>query len=105
MVRDFHRNVGAEIMGRNKFGPQRGPWADHDWQGWWGQQPPFHTPVLVMTHHDRPSFRLSDTTFYFIGGDPVLPRLSAGATDWAAGEVQELNRRMDVSPQSGVSAR
>src|ERR671939_2242512 len=63
--------IGAEIMGRNKFGPQRGPWADHEWQGWWGQQPPFHTPVFVMTHHERPSFRLSDTTFHFVGGDPA----------------------------------
>ena len=53
LVRDFHRNIGAEIMGRNKFGPQRGPWADHEWQGWWGQQPPFHTPVFVMTHRSE----------------------------------------------------
>ena len=56
MVRDFHRNIGAEIMGRNKFGPQRGPWEDHEWQGWWGDVPPFHTPVFVLTHHLRPSF-------------------------------------------------
>ncbi len=70
-VRDFANNIGAEIMGRNKFGPQRGPWTDHDWQGWWGDEPPFHTPVFVMTHHDRPSFSLSDTTFHFVGGDPV----------------------------------
>ena len=46
--------IGAEIMGRNKFGPQRGPWADHEWQGWWGDNPPFHTPVFVLTHHPRP---------------------------------------------------
>jgi dihydrofolate reductase len=71
LVRDFFRNVGAEIMGRNKFGPQRGPWTDHDWQGWWGEEPPFHTPVFVMTHHERPSFTLSDTTFHFVGGDPA----------------------------------
>ena len=50
-TRDFARNIGAEIMGRNKFGPQRGPWQDHEWQGWWGDEPPFHTPVFVMTHH------------------------------------------------------
>lgn len=47
-------------MSRNKFGPQRGPWTDHDWLGWWGQEPPFHTPVFVMTHHERPSFILPD---------------------------------------------
>ena len=43
--------IGAEIMGRNKFGPQRGPWADEEWQGWWGEEPPFRTPVFVLTHH------------------------------------------------------
>ena len=43
LVRDFANNIGAEIMGRNKFGPQRGPWQDHQWQGWWSAEPPFHT--------------------------------------------------------------
>lgn len=70
-TRDFARDIGAEIMGRNKFGPQRGPWENHDWQGWWGDEPPFRTPVFVMTHHERPSFTLSDTTFHFVGGDPA----------------------------------
>ncbi|MBU8813147.1 dihydrofolate reductase family protein [Mycolicibacterium goodii] len=69
-TRDFANNIGAEIMGRNKFGPQRGPWADHVWQGWWGEEPPFHTPVFVLTHHRRPSFTLSDTTFHFIDAGP-----------------------------------
>lgn len=75
MMREFARNIGAEIMGRNKFSPQRGPWADEEWRGWWGDEPPFHTPVLVMTHHPRPSFTLSDTTFHFVSGEPaeVLP--------------------------------
>jgi dihydrofolate reductase len=71
MIRDYPRNIGAEIMGRNKFGPQRGPWADHEWQGWWGDEPPFHTPVFVLTHHPRPSITLSDTTFHFVEGDPA----------------------------------
>jgi dihydrofolate reductase len=71
LARDFANNIGAEIMGRNKFGPQRGPWQDHEWQGWWGDEPPFHTPVFVMTHHPRPSFTLSDTTFHFVDGDPA----------------------------------
>ncbi|MGY2130027.1 dihydrofolate reductase family protein [Blastococcus sp. SYSU DS0617] len=70
-TRDFGNNVGAEIMGRNKFGPQRGPWEDHAWQGWWGDEPPFHTPVFVLTHHLRPSFTLSDTTFHFVDGEPA----------------------------------
>lgn len=70
-ARDFERNIGAEIMGRNKFGPQRGPWEDHAWTGWWGDDPPFHTPVFVLTHHERPSFTLSDTTFHFRDATPA----------------------------------
>lgn len=81
LTRDFANNIGAEIMGRNKFSPYRGPWADHDWQGWWGDEPPFHTPVFVMTHHPRPSFTLSDTTFHFVDGTPaaVLEQARAAA--------------------------
>lgn len=70
-TRDMPRNIGAEIMGRNKFGPQRGPWTDHTWQGWWEDTPPFHTPVFVLTHHERPSFSLADTTFHFINATPT----------------------------------
>jgi dihydrofolate reductase len=70
-VRDFTQNIGAEIMGRNKFGPQRGPWKNHDWTGWWGDIPPFHTPVFVLTHHHRPSFTLADTTFHFLEATPA----------------------------------
>ncbi|MBB2914158.1 dihydrofolate reductase [Streptosporangium becharense] len=66
MTRDHTRNIGAEIMGRNKFGPQRGPWENHEWKGWWGGNPPFRTPVFVLTHHERPSFTLADTTFHFL---------------------------------------
>jgi hypothetical protein len=50
--------IGAEIMGRNKFGPQRGPWEDDEWQGWWGDDPVFHTPVFVLTHFPRPSLEM-----------------------------------------------
>ncbi len=70
-TRDMPHNIGAEIMGRNKFGPQRGPWENHDWKGWWGEIPPFHTPVFVLTHHERPSFALADTTFHFIDATPA----------------------------------
>ncbi|BBZ54880.1 dihydrofolate reductase family protein [Mycolicibacterium phocaicum] len=70
LVRDFHHNIGAEIMGAGKFSPYRGP-ARLDWQGWWGDEPPFHTPVFVMTHHVRPSFTLSDTTFHFVDAAPA----------------------------------
>ncbi|MFL6169204.1 MAG: dihydrofolate reductase family protein [Ornithinibacter sp.] len=69
-TRDFTNNIGAEIMGRGKFGPQQGPWENLDWQGWWGDEPPFRTPVFVLTHHVRPSIALSDTTFHFIDAEP-----------------------------------
>jgi dihydrofolate reductase len=60
-------DVGAEIMGRGKFGPpDGGPWGDDPWQGWWGEDPPFHKPVFVLTHHEREPLTLSDTTFTFV---------------------------------------
>ena len=63
--------IGVEIMGRNKFGPQRGPWEDETWKGWWGDNPPFHTPVYVLTHHPRPSVEMEGgTTFHFIDAAP-----------------------------------
>jgi len=63
--------IGAEIMGRNKFGPQRGPWTDEEWKGWWGDNPPFHTPVFVLTHHPRPSLEMKGgTVFHFIDASP-----------------------------------
>ncbi|MGY1730400.1 dihydrofolate reductase family protein [Geodermatophilus sp. SYSU D01045] len=84
-VRDFSHGIGAEIMGRNKFSPHRGPWPDLEWRGWWGDEPPFHTPVFVMTHHVRPSFTLSDTTFHFVDADPATvlekARAAAGGAD------------------------
>lgn len=70
-TRDFTHNIGAEIMGRNKFGPDRGPWENYDWLGWWGDEPPFHTPVFVLTHYARPSFAMGETTFHFIDASPA----------------------------------
>jgi dihydrofolate reductase len=59
--------IGATIMGRNMFGPVRGPWADDSWTGWWGPNPPFHHPVFVLTHHDRPPVVMEGgTLFYFV---------------------------------------
>lgn len=82
LTRDYDWNVGAEIMGRGKFGPQQGPWDSLDWQGWWGDQPPFHNPVFVMTHHVRPSFTLSDTTFHFVNDEPAaVLKVAREATD------------------------
>jgi dihydrofolate reductase len=67
--------VGAEIMGRRKFGPQTGPWSDFgtdkEWRGWWGPNPPFHTPVFVLTHHPRPPIEMEGgTIFHFIDASP-----------------------------------
>jgi dihydrofolate reductase len=71
-------------MGRNKFGPQRGPWADEEWKGWWGDDPPFHTPVFVLTHHARPAVEMKGgTTFNFIDAD--VPDVLATAREAADG--------------------
>ena len=69
-TRDFANNIGAEIMGRNKFDPQQGPF-DLTWQGWWGDVPPFHTPVFVLSKFRRESITLSDTTFHFVDATPA----------------------------------
>ena len=78
------RKIGASIMGRNMFGPIRGPWLDEAWKGWWGANPPFHTPVFVLTHHPRASLTMNGgTTFHFVtdGIQAALQR----ATEAAAG--------------------
>jgi dihydrofolate reductase len=68
IVEEETANVGAEIMGRGKFGPpEGGPW-DESWHGWWGEDPPFHKPVFVLTHHEREPLTLTDTTFTFVTG-------------------------------------
>ncbi|HEY3876727.1 MAG TPA: dihydrofolate reductase family protein [Candidatus Kapabacteria bacterium] len=60
-------NIGAEILGRNMFGPIRGPWPDYEWKGWWGRNPPFHCDVFVLSHHARPSVKMEGgTTFHFV---------------------------------------
>jgi dihydrofolate reductase len=65
-LRSFE-NVGAWILGRNMFGPIRGPWPDDAWKGWWGPNPPYRTPVFVLTHHARPSIAMEGgTTFHFV---------------------------------------
>ncbi|WP_119268673.1 dihydrofolate reductase family protein [Taklimakanibacter deserti] len=60
-------NVGAWILGRNMFGPVRGPWPDESWKGWWGDNPPYHVPIFVLTHHPRPSLPMEGgTVFHFV---------------------------------------
>jgi dihydrofolate reductase len=63
------QNIGAWILGRNMFGPIRGAWTDIEWKGWWGDNPPYHAPVFILTHHARPSIEMKGgTTFHFITG-------------------------------------
>ena len=76
------QNIGAWILGRNMFGPVRGPWPDQNWKGWWGENPPFHTPVFVLTHHARaPIAMAGGTTFDFVteGIHAALERARAAA--------------------------
>jgi len=64
--RGFH-DIGAWILGRNMFGPVRGPWADESWKGWWGDEPPYHVPTFVLTHHARQPVEMKGgTTFHFV---------------------------------------
>jgi dihydrofolate reductase len=75
-------NIGAWIMGRNMFGPMRGRWDDLSWKGWWGANPPYHSPVYVLTHHARPSIEMEGgTTFHFVGDgiEAALKMAKAGA--------------------------
>jgi len=85
-------NVGAWILGRNMFGPIRGPWPDMSWKGWWGDNPPYHVPVFVVTHHARPPIEMEgDTTFHFVTG---------GIRD-ALERAREAAGRMDVRVGGG----
>lgn len=67
MAEQGFAGIGAWILGRNMFGPVRGPWPDENWKGWWGDEPPYHTPVFVLTHHPRRSLRMAGgTEFHFV---------------------------------------
>jgi len=113
-------DAGAFVMGRNMFGPGRGAW-DLDWRGWWGEEPPYHAPVFVLTHHERAPLPMSGgTTFHFVTGGlaEALDRARAAAGDrnvavaggastinacLAAGALDEL--RLHVSPHvAGLTA-
>ena len=83
VVRAGFTGIGATVMGRNMFGPVRGPWAGNDWTGWWGETPPFHHPVFVLTHEPRPALELDGTTFHFVteGVEVALERARTAAGD------------------------
>ncbi len=88
------RDIGAWIMGRNMFGPIRGTWSDTDWKGWWGNNPPYHVPVFVLTHYPHePMVMEGDTAFYFVtdGIDRALER------------AQEVANGMDIRLGGGIA--
>ena len=82
-------NVGSWILGRNMFGPVRGPWPDESWKGWWGDEPPYHCDVFVLTHHERKSLTMKgETTFHFVTGG--IEEALARARKAAAGKDVRL---------------
>jgi dihydrofolate reductase len=86
--------LGAWILGRNMFGPVRGPWPDESWKGWWGDEPPYHTPVFVLTHHARPALRMAGgTEFHFV----------TGGIDAALEEARSAARGRDIRVGGGVA--
>ncbi|MGH9756307.1 MAG: dihydrofolate reductase family protein [Candidatus Acidiferrales bacterium] len=92
-LRSFE-NVGAWILGRNMFGPVRGPWKDDSWKGWWGPNPPYHTPVFVLTHYARPPLEMEGgTTFHFVTEGSAA----------ALHKAKEAARGKDVRIGGGVS--
>ena len=83
VIDEWQQTPGAYVMGRNMFGPGRGEW-DLDWKGWWGDEPPYHAPVFVLTHHARESLTMDGgTTFHFVteGIDSALRQATAAAGD------------------------
>lgn len=90
----WEAGIGAEIMGRRKFGPQQGPWENLDWQGWWGDNPVYHTPCFILTHYPRPSIELKGgTTFHFLDASPAE----------ALAKAQEAAGDLDVRIGGGPS--
>lgn len=90
-------NVGATIMGREMFGGGPGPWGDDPWGGWWGDEPPFHTPVFVLTHHEREPLEKEGTTFHFVT-DGIQSALEQ-AKEAAGGKDVSLGGGADVAQQ------
>ena len=98
VVEERRASIGATIMGRNMFGPVRGAWPDESWRGWWGEDPPYHHPVFVLTHHPREPLQMEGgTTFHFVddGIESALvqARDAAGGRDiWLAGGGSVVNQ-------------
>jgi dihydrofolate reductase len=93
-ARQSFEGVGAWILGRNMFGPVRGPWPDDSWKGWWGDNPPYHTPVFVLTHHARSPLAMEGgTTFHFV----------TDGLESALQKAKEAAKGKDVRIGGGVS--
>lgn len=98
VIEERFANLGATIMGRNMFGPVRGPWPDESWRGWWGEDPPYHHPVFVLTHHPRPPLEMDGgTTFHFVADriETVLEQAkdaARGRDVWLAGGASVANQ-------------
>jgi dihydrofolate reductase len=94
VVGERRANIGATIMGRNMFGPIRGPWPDQAWRGWWGEDPPYHHPVFVLTHHSRESLAMEGgTSFHFV----------TDGIESALAQAKEAARGLDVWLAGGAS--
>jgi dihydrofolate reductase len=94
MAAKAFENVGAWILGRNMFGPVRGPWPDDSWKGWWGDTPPYHTSVFVLTHHARAPLEMNGgTTFHFI----------TDGIESALNQAREAAHGKDIRIGGGVS--
>jgi len=98
VVQERWANIGSTIMGRNMFGPIRGQWPDDSWRGWWGEDPPYHHPVFVLTHHPREPLQMEGgTTFEFVtdGIESALARAKDAANGkdvWLAGGASVINQ-------------
>jgi dihydrofolate reductase len=98
VVDERRAEIGATIMGRNMFGPVRGPWPDQSWRGWWGEDPPYHHPVFVLTHHPREPLEMAGgTTFHFVtdGIESALAQATdaaRGSDIWLAGGASAVNQ-------------
>jgi dihydrofolate reductase len=91
-------NVGAWILGRNMFGPVRGPWHDDTWNGWWGENPPFHAPVFVLTNHPRPSITMDGSTIFHFVADGINAALTR-ATEAAKGQDVQIGGGVETIRQ------
>jgi dihydrofolate reductase len=95
LTENSFENVGAWIMGRNMFGPVRGQWRDDDWKGWWGEEPPFHVPVFVLTHYVRNPIKMKGGTIFYFVTNGIKPALE---------EAKKVAEGKDIRVGGGVSA-